>query len=51
LFKGAELGNYQILSLSPAAKSGMELPPEIAKLLGQTKKEARFVGAFPPQLP
>jgi len=50
LFKSVELGNYEILSLSPAAKSGMELPTEIAKLLGHTKKETRFVGAFPPQM-
>lgn len=51
LFKSVELGNYQVLSQSPAAKSGAEPPAEIAKILGLTKKETRFVGAYPPKLP
>ena len=45
LFKGAELGNYQLLQIFPASNSGTQLPPEISKLIGHMKL---YVGAFPP---
>jgi len=48
LFKGMELGNFQLLSAFPASKSGMQLPAEISKFLGQSKKGERYVGAYPP---
>ncbi len=48
LFKGIELGNFQLLSTFPAAKSGMQLPAQINKLLGSSKKDSRYVGAYPP---
>jgi parallel beta-helix repeat protein len=50
LFKSAELGNYQLLPSAPGAKSGMLLPADVRKVLGQTKKDSRYVGAYP-QMP
>ena len=47
-FKSTELGNYQLLPDAPGAKSGAQLPAEIRKLLGESKNESRYVGAFPP---
>lgn len=48
LFKGIELGNYQLLSAFPAAGSAMPLPVGIKKLLGPSKKGGQYVGAYPP---
>ena len=48
LFKGMALGNYQLSPAFAGSKSGMPLPAEISKLLGQTKKNTRYVGASPP---
>lgn len=48
LFKGMELGNYQLLPDFPGAKAGMPLPAPINKLLGQLKKGSGYVGAYPP---
>ncbi len=50
LFKGMELGNYQILSAFAGSKLGVRLPAGISKLLGQSKKDGRYVGAYPPIL-
>ena len=47
LFKCAELGNYQLLPTAPGATSGMQLPAEVRKLLGQSKKDGQYVGAYP----
>jgi hypothetical protein len=48
LFKGTELGNYQLLPAFSGAKSAMPLPAQISKLLGPAKKDGRYVGAYPP---
>jgi hypothetical protein len=48
LFKSMELGNYQVLPTFPGLKSGTQLPGEIARLLGETSKSGRYVGAFLP---
>lgn len=48
LFKGIELGNYQLLSAFPGAKAAMQPPAGISKFLGQYKKGERYVGAYPP---
>ncbi len=47
LFKSAALGNYQLLPTAPGATSGMQLPAEVRKLLGQSKKDGQYVGAYP----
>jgi parallel beta-helix repeat protein len=47
LFKSAVLGNYQLLATAPGATGGIQLPLEIRKLFGQSKKEAPYVGAYP----
>ncbi|MDZ7288771.1 MAG: right-handed parallel beta-helix repeat-containing protein [candidate division KSB1 bacterium] len=48
LFKGMELGNYQLSPDFPGAKAGMQLPAGISKLLGPSQKVGRYVGAYPP---
>lgn len=48
LFQSSELRNYQIVPAFTGSKSGMQLLPEIGTLLEQTKKNARYVGAYPP---
>ncbi len=48
LFRSADLGNYQIVSAFRGLKSGVQLPPEIGRLLNQDKKDGRYVGAYPP---
>jgi parallel beta-helix repeat protein len=48
LFKSVELGNYQILPGSPGAKSGMLLPADVRKVLGQSGKDSQYVGAYQP---
>ena len=45
LFKGIEVGNYQLLKSFPGSNDAAVLPPEISKLLGQTGK---YIGAYPP---
>jgi hypothetical protein len=45
LFKGYELGNFQLLKTFPGSSNAAMLPPEISKLLGQTGK---YIGAYPP---
>jgi parallel beta-helix repeat protein len=48
LFKSTTLGNYQLLPTAPGATSGMQLPADIRKLLGQSTKEGQYVGAYGP---
>ncbi len=48
LFRGRDLGNYQILAASPGSSAGRQIPPEIGRLLGQTREGVRYVGAYPP---
>jgi len=48
LFKGSELGNYQLLPSFPGNKSAASIPSDVAKLLGW-KKDVKFVGAYPAQ--
>jgi parallel beta-helix repeat protein len=45
LFKGAELGNYQLLQAFPGSNLGTQIPSDVSKLIGHTKN---YVGAFPP---
>jgi hypothetical protein len=49
LFKSIELGNFQMLSTFPGSKAGIPLSVDIRNLLGQSEKDAPFVGAFPPK--
>jgi len=48
LFKSRELGNYQVSQAFPGLKSGIQLPKEIGKLLGQPREVVVYVGAYPP---
>lgn len=45
LFKSPELGNYQLLQAFPESDTGLLLPPDVSKLLRQSKS---FIGAYPP---
>jgi parallel beta-helix repeat protein len=49
LFKSGKLGNYQLLPAFPGSGYASLLPPEISKLLGLSKKQIRYIGAYPPQ--
>jgi parallel beta-helix repeat protein len=46
LFRGMELGNFELLASSPVAKTGAPLPAHIRTLLGW--KEGTFPGAYAP---
>jgi hypothetical protein len=48
IFKSIELGNYQLLPNAPGARSGAQLPADIKKMLGQSKMDGSYVGAYPP---
>ena len=48
LFKSMELGRYELLQGSPGSNSGTQLPSEIRKIIGQSKKENPYAGAYPP---
>lgn len=48
LFKSPELDNYQLLQTFPGSTAATALPSEIGELLGRGKKDARFIGAYPP---
>jgi parallel beta-helix repeat protein len=45
LFKGFDLGNYNLLQAFPGSDAAASLPTEISELLGQSKQ---FIGAYPP---
>jgi len=45
LFKGIEVGNYQLLKSFPGSNDAAVLPSEISKLLEQT---GIYIGAYPP---
>ena len=46
LFRGMELGNFELLSASPVSDVGVPLPAHIRSLLNW--KEGTFPGAYPP---
>ncbi len=48
LFKSPELDNYQLLQGFPGCREATSLPAEISELLGRSKKDVRFTGAYPP---
>jgi hypothetical protein len=48
LFKSPELGNYQLLQAFPGCTAATALPSETGELLGRGKKDAPFIGAYPP---
>jgi hypothetical protein len=48
LFKGWELGNYQLLQTFPGSKSAIQLPTAVSKLLSKLNKGKPYVGAYPP---
>jgi hypothetical protein len=48
LFKSSELGNYELLKSFPGAEAAAAVPAAIRKVLGQTQKDLRYVGAYPP---
>jgi parallel beta-helix repeat protein len=49
LFKSRELGNYQLLPSFPGTKNASQLPPDISRLLGLSKKVKAYIGAYPLQ--
>jgi parallel beta-helix repeat protein len=49
LFKSPELKNYELLYGLSGSAAGTTIPDEIVKLLGISKKDIKFIGAYPPQ--
>jgi hypothetical protein len=47
LFKGNLVGNYCLMESFPSAKSGKSIPPDIKKMIGQSKKNESYIGAYP----
>jgi len=47
IFKGADLGRYELVQAPPAASRGETLPADVRKLLGWSEEEARSPGAYP----
>lgn len=45
LFKSSELGNFQLLQQFPASDKATKIPPDIGKLINQTRQ---YIGAYPP---
>lgn len=48
VFKSKELGNYELLPECPVYKYGIPIPSAIGKLVGVSKKDVKYVGAYPP---
>ena len=46
--KAWNLGSYELLQGAPGSDSGTQLPAEIRKIIGQSKKENPYAGAYPP---
>jgi parallel beta-helix repeat protein len=48
LFKSRELGNYQLLKSFPGSTKAARLPDTILEILGKSKKDIQYAGAYPP---
>ncbi len=48
LFKSIETGNYRVVTTFPGLPSGRRLPAEISTLLGQSRNNGVYIGAYPP---
>ena len=47
IFKGPDLGRYELLEALPGTAEGEPLPADVRKLLGWSEEEARSPGAYP----
>jgi len=47
IFKGPDLGRYELLQTLPGTPGGEMLPADVRKLLGWSEEEARSPGAYP----
>ena len=47
VFKGPDLGRYELLQALPDTKDGEMLPADVRKLLGWSEEDARSPGAYP----
>jgi hypothetical protein len=47
IFKGPDLGRYELLQALPVMPGGAALPADVRKLLGWSEEEARSPGAYP----
>ncbi len=46
-FKSPKLGNFQLLPTFPGSEAAAILPADVRKVLGQTDKSSRYLGAYP----
>jgi Right handed beta helix region len=47
IFKGPDLGNYELLNAIPGAPQGELVPADVRKLLGWSEEESKTPGAYP----
>jgi parallel beta-helix repeat protein len=47
IFKGPDVGRYELLQALPGTPGGTTLPADVRKLLGWSDEEARSAGAYP----
>jgi hypothetical protein len=47
IFKGPDLGRYELLEALPGTAEGETLPADVRKLLGWSEEDARSPGAYP----
>jgi len=47
VFKGPDLGRYELLQALPGTPGGEMLPADVLKLLGWSEEDGRSVGAYP----
>ena len=47
IFKGPDLGRYELLQALPVSPGGPVLPADIRKLLGWSEEETQTPGAYP----
>ena len=46
VFRSRELGNYELVSTFPGAKEAAPVPDEIRKLMGNTRGDGKYIGAY-----
>jgi hypothetical protein len=47
VFKGPDLGRYELLQALPGTPGGEMLPADVRRLLGWSEEDARSPGAYP----
>jgi hypothetical protein len=49
LFKSTDLRKYELMAEFPGSKIAVPIPADIGKVLGETKDNSKYIGAYPPK--